>query len=42
MVANHERAVRVADGGQRAFVGEQVVTLRVSPSFKAARKSAFK
>ncbi len=42
VVADRKRAVRVADDGQRAFVGEQVVTLRVSPSFKAARKSAFK
>lgn len=42
VVKDQRRAVRVADGGQRAFVGEQVVTLRVTPRFKAARKGAYR
>ncbi len=42
VVKDQRRAVRVADNGQRAFVGEQVVTLRVTPRFKAARKGAYR
>ncbi len=34
--------VRLAEGGNRAFVGEQIVTLKVSPKFKAARPGAFR
>lgn len=33
--------VRIAEGGRRAFVGEKVVTLRVTPTFRAARPAAF-
>ena len=35
-------AVRLAEGGNRAFVGEQIVALKVSPKFKATRPGAFK
>ncbi len=33
--------VRIAEGGRRAFVGEKVVTLRVTPTFRAAQPAAF-
>src|SRR3954452_8440576 len=33
--------VRIAEGGTHAFVGEKVVTLRVTPRFRAARPAAF-
>ena len=33
--------VRVTEGGTRAFVGEKVVTLRVTPKFRAAPPAAF-
>ena len=34
-------AVRLAEGGNRAFVGEQIVALKVSPKFKATHPRAF-
>lgn len=42
VVNDSRRAVRVADGGQRAFVGEQVVTLQISPKFKGTRPGAYR
>ena len=42
VVKDARHAVRVAANGQRAFVGEQIVTLRIDPKFKATRKGAFK
>ena len=33
--------VRIADGGTRALVGERIVTLRVTPTFRVAKPAAF-
>lgn len=33
--------VRIAEGGTRAFIGEKVVTLRVTPRFRSAPPAAF-
>ena len=41
-VVNVSRAkVRIAEGGTRAFIGEKIVTLRVTPKFRAAKPGAF-
>ncbi|WP_375455610.1 type IV secretory system conjugative DNA transfer family protein [uncultured Methylobacterium sp.] len=38
--ASHK--VRIGAGGARAFIGERVVTLQVSPRFRAARPAAYR
>lgn len=42
VVGASRRSVRLADGGQRAFVGERIVSLRVTPRFKSARPGAYR
>lgn len=42
VVARTARTVRVASGGERAFVGERTVSLTVSPKFRAASPAAFR
>ena len=42
VVARTARNVRVASGGERAFVGERTVSLTVSPKFRAASPAAFR
>ncbi len=41
-LAKSRQAVRVAADGRRAFVGEQIVTLDVSPRFRAAAPKAYR
>lgn len=41
-LARSRQAVRVAADGRRAFVGEQIVTLEVSPRFRAALPKAYR
>lgn len=36
------RKVRITDNGTRAFIGEQILTLRIMPKFRAARAAAFR
>ena len=42
VVARTARNVRVASGGERAFVGGRTVSLTVSPKFRAASPAAFR
>jgi hypothetical protein len=42
VVARTARGVRVASGGERAFVGERTISLIVSPTFRAAPPAAFR
>lgn len=41
-LARSRQAVRVAADGRRAFVGEQIVTLEMSPRFRAAPPRAYR
>jgi defect in organelle trafficking protein DotC len=41
VVQDSRTGVRLAEGGNRAFIGEQVVALKVSPKFKATHPGAF-
>ncbi|KMO30583.1 hypothetical protein VQ03_28355 [Methylobacterium tarhaniae] len=42
VVARTARPVRIAAGGERAFVGERTISLVVSPKFRAAPPAAFR
>ena len=42
VVKTAARALRVADGGERAFVNERVISLKVSPKFRATKPAAYR